>query len=122
MAKTLDTRSDPHASYFVGDSFWGFSVWAHNADCVPDDLLKAAQDAYPNKAGHSDLHHVTPKYLGGADDGQKVMLDAAYHQHITNAFRKAYPYGHSKPDPAMLEQLKQDVYPHYPIQMGTSID
>ena len=52
-----------------------------------ENLVKQAQEAYPNKAGIIEQHHITPQYLGGAADGPTVPLDAAYHQQITNAFR-----------------------------------
>jgi len=52
-----------------------------------DDLVKAAQKLYPNKAGKiEELHHPFPKYMGGAEKQALVPLDAAYHQQITNEF------------------------------------
>ena len=51
-----------------------------------DDFLKAAQQAYPKLAGKTQLHHITPKYLGGPANGPLIKLDAAYHQQITNEF------------------------------------
>jgi hypothetical protein len=32
-------------TYFVGNEQWGFSVWAHNADCTAFDVRSAAQKA-----------------------------------------------------------------------------
>jgi len=81
-----------------------------------DDLVKEAQDAYPAKAGDIELHHITPKYLGGPADGPTVPLDAAYHQLITNEFRSLWPYGSGRPDPQELERIMNDVYEKYPLQ------
>ena len=80
-----------------------------------DELVAAAQKAYPGKAGTTELHHITPKYLGGAADGPLAPLDAAYHQQITNAFRDAWKYGQPKPSAQQLEQIMKDVYSKYPL-------
>ena len=80
-----------------------------------DELLKTAQKAYPKLAGKSQLHHITPKYLGGAADGPLVKLDAAYHQQITNAFRKEWGYGTKKPNAAQLEAIMKKVYSQFPL-------
>lgn len=40
-----------------------------------DDLLKAAQQAYPKLAGKTQLHHITPKYLGGPANGPLIKLE-----------------------------------------------
>ena len=58
-----------------------------------DDLLKTARSLYPSKAGKIEMHHITPKYLGGGKDGLLVPLDASYHQVITNEYRALWPYG-----------------------------
>src|SRR5690606_26361734 len=63
---------------------------AKGAGGYSDDLLRAAQKQFPNKAGKIEQHHITPKYLGGDPKGPTVPLDAAYHQQITNAFRDAW--------------------------------
>jgi RHS repeat-associated protein len=83
-----------------------------------DDLVKAAQKLYPKKAGITELHHITPKYLGGAVDGPVVPLNGAYHQQITNAFRQAWPYGQAKPTAAQLQKIMDDVYSQYPLPPG----
>jgi hypothetical protein len=83
-----------------------------------DDLVKAAQKLYPKKAGTTELHHITPKYLGGAKNGPLVPLDGAYHQQITNAFRKAWGYGQVKPNAAQLKQIMDDVYKQFPLPPG----
>lgn len=83
-----------------------------------DDLVKAAQKIYQNKAGKIELHHIIPKYLGGAKNGKLVPLDGAYHQQITNAFRKAWPYGQGKPNAVQLQKIIDDVYGQFPLPPG----
>ncbi len=56
-------------------------------------LTEEAEKLYPKLAGKTQLHHLIPKYLGGALDGATKELPAAYHQLITNATRKLAPYG-----------------------------
>jgi hypothetical protein len=84
-----------------------------------DDLVKAAQQAYPKLAGKTQLHHITPQYLGGAADGALVPLDAAYHQQITNAFRQAWPYGKGAiTDPVLRKKIIDQVYKQFPLPPG----
>jgi len=84
-----------------------------------DDLVRAAQQAYPKLAGKTQLHHITPKYLGGAANGPLVPLDAAYHQQITNAFRQAWPYSQGAiKDPAVLKSVMDKVYKQFPLPPG----
>ena len=81
-----------------------------------DDLLKAAQQAYPKLAGKTQLHHISPKYLGGPANGPLIKLDAAYHQQITNAFRQAWPYGNGViKDPVLRQQILDRVYSQFPL-------
>jgi len=80
-----------------------------------EELLAEAQAAYPGKAGLAELHHITPKYLGGAANGPLIELDAAYHQQITNQFRSLWPYGGPKPGPQQLEEILQQVYQRFPL-------
>ena len=79
-------------------------------------LTADAAKLYPKLAGKSHLHHVTPKYLGGAANGERVKLDAAYHQLITNEFRRLAPYRQPRPSPARLKKIKNQVYSKYPFQ------
>ena len=51
-----------------------------------DDIVDEARKLYPKKTIRSELHHVTPKYLGGATDGPVTRIDAAYHQLMANGF------------------------------------
>ena len=92
---------------------------AENAGAATyEDLVAAAQDAYPTKAGKIELHHITPKYLGGDPEGPLVPLDAAYHQQITNEFRNLWPYGGPQPSTAQLEEMMQQVYQKFPLPPG----
>ena len=86
-----------------------------------DKLVKKAQEAYPKKAGTEELHHVEPKYLGGAADGPTVPLDGAYHQQITNDFRRIAPYGQDYDGLSAAERLRvmNQVYSKYPLPPGT---
>ncbi len=83
-----------------------------------DDLVKAAQKIYPKKAGTTQLHHITPKYLGGAKNGSLVPLDGAYHQMITNEFRALWGYGKGVPSATELQSIMKQVYTKYPLPPG----
>jgi len=80
-----------------------------------DDLVKAAQKLYPNKAGVTELHHIAPKYLGGAGNGALVPLDGVYHQVITNEFRAIHPYGLGPVGAAERSAIMNRVYSKYPL-------
>lgn len=79
------------------------------------ELTADAAKLYPKLAGKHHLHHVTPKYLGGAADGRLVKVDAAYHQLITNEFRRLAPYEQPRPSPARLQEIMKQVYSKYPL-------
>jgi len=66
-------------------------------------------------AGKTQLHHITPKYLGGPANGPLIKLDAAYHQQITNAFRTEWGYGLGKPSEAKLLEIMNTVYSKFPL-------
>jgi hypothetical protein len=83
-----------------------------------DDMVKAAQRIYPQKAGKIEMHHTTPRYLGGAENQELVPLDAAYHQQITNKFRTLWQYGKGTPSPTELQIIKNQVYSEYPLPPG----
>ena len=81
-----------------------------------DNLVSQARQKYPKLAGKTHhQHHIIPQYLGGAANGPRVRLDAAYHQQITNEFRRLHPYGQERPSPAKLERIMQKVYSKYPL-------
>ena len=79
------------------------------------ELLKEAQARYPKKAGHMQWHHIDPKYMGGARNGKLIQIDAAYHQMITNEFRKWQSYGLDKLEESARRSIMQKVYMKYPL-------
>jgi hypothetical protein len=82
-----------------------------------EELTADAKKLYPKLAEKADqLHHITPKYLGGAADGPLAKIPAAYHQLITNAFRTLAPYGQaiSRTTEEVTNIVKQ-VYSMYPL-------
>jgi hypothetical protein len=81
-------------------------------------LVASARSQYPKKAGKIEQHHITPRYLGGLINGPTVPLDAAYHQLITNEFRRLYHYGQEPPDVERLQRILQQVYDKYPLPPG----
>ena len=81
------------------------------------DKVAEAEKLYPKLRGKVHLHHIVPQYMGGANGGKVVALSAAYHQLITNAFRKEWGYG-VQGGPAgtrRLWSIMQKVYRQYPI-------
>ena len=107
--------NSPYAQAMLG----GYAISTIYEALVPakntDASVKQAQEAYPNKAGTIEEHHVTPQYLGGPASGETVPLDAAYHQQITNEFRSQYGYGQSVPSESQVEAIKNQVYTKYPL-------
>ena len=80
-----------------------------------DDLTAAAEELYPNKAGLWESHHVWPKYLGGAANGETVPLNAAHHQLLTNEFRNAWAYGQGAPSAERAMEIMAGVYGRLPL-------
>jgi RHS repeat-associated protein len=78
------------------------------------ELISAAEKAFPKKVGF-ELHHIIPKYLGGAVNGLKARIPAAYHQLITNEFRHLWPYGSGVPSAEKLGQILKAVYSKLPL-------
>jgi hypothetical protein len=80
-------------------------------------VLAQAKAQYPKLANKKDeLHHIIPKYLGGPENGPKVRVNPAYHQMITNEFRKKWAYGQGqKPNPQQLEEILEEVYSLLPL-------
>ncbi|MGH9716525.1 MAG: hypothetical protein ACRD4R_07350, partial [Candidatus Acidiferrales bacterium] len=85
-----------------------------------EQKVSDAQDAYPNKAGRIENHHIAPKYLGGDPNGPTAPLDGAYHQMITNAFRNEVPYGSGPVSPEELQQIMNKVYSQFPLPPGSN--
>ena len=103
---------------FVGGSAKLASSAARGVASSVDDAVRAAQRQFPGLAGKVQQHHVVPRYLGGAANGRTVPLDAAYHQQITNEFRRLWPYGQGTPTAQQLERIMQQVYEKYPLPLG----
>jgi len=78
--------------------------------------LAEAQAMYPNASGYQN-HHVIPQYLGGPKKGKIYRLQTAYHQAITQEFRRQWGYGENKrkPNHKELFDLMMRVYGKYPI-------
>jgi RHS repeat-associated protein len=84
------------------------------------ELVNDAKKRYPKKADKIENHHIIPIYLGGSPSGPTVPLNAAYHQDITNACRRLWPYDGLKPGREKLIQILDDVYSKYPLPPGTT--
>lgn len=78
-------------------------------------LLDQAKKQYPKKAGKDEWHHVIPIYVGGAKAGDRILLNGAYHQLITNEFRAQWPYGGGRPSFDKLQEILDVVYKKYPL-------
>ncbi|WP_225412078.1 hypothetical protein [Stigmatella hybrida] len=76
--------------------------------------LAEARARYPNHHGHQE-HHFIPLYLGGPRNGVTYPLQSAYHQAITQEFRRQWGYGQGQPRPERLQQILIEVYSRYPI-------
>ena len=71
---------------------------------------------YTRKYGKPDeCHHIWPLYMGGWKFGPRVLLDPAYHQVITNAFRRKWPYGMGPPSQKKALEIMLEVYKEHPI-------
>jgi RHS repeat-associated protein len=75
----------------------------------------ALRAKFPAKMGKIELHHITPKYLGGDPSGPTIPIDGAYHQLITNAFRSAWSYGRTRPSSNQLRDIMKMVYDMFPL-------
>ena len=64
-------------------------------------IVKDSRQRYPEKTGYYEDHHIDPQYMGGDPKGNLIELDGAYHQMITNEFRKIQPYGSKRLDEAI---------------------
>ena len=78
--------------------------------------VREAEKRYPKKAGKKEWHHIVPQYMGGPKDGPTVRVSAAYHQWITNEFRRKWAYGQKvRPSTEQLKQFMKAVYDKYPL-------
>ena len=86
------------------------------ARALYDKGMQEARKAFPHLAGGPlQQHHIHPRYLGGPNNGPTVPLDPAYHQLITNEFRKHHGYGHGMPDLQQALKIMMLVYSKYPL-------
>jgi hypothetical protein len=110
--------SNAHALYAAGD-YDGANTALLAAGAVPvGNLIDQAKTQYPRLANQMNWHHYTPQYLGGSANGIQYEINAAYHQFITNEFRRLYGYGNEVPSPELLNQIMSEVYTKYPIPSG----
>ena len=111
--------SNAHALYGVGD-YEGMNAALLAAGAVPvGDLIAQAKAQSPKLADQWNWHHYTPQYLGGSANGPQYYINAAYHQFITNEFRRLYGYGKGLPSPQDLSRIINEVYTKYPIPPGS---
>ena len=115
---TLEASKKPFQEIAVSVTKNVIDDAARGAVQYSDDLVRAAQQTYPKLAGKTQLHHITPKYLGGAKNGPLVPLDGAYHQMITNEFRALWGYGKGVPSATELQSIMKQVYSKYPLPPG----
>jgi RHS repeat-associated protein len=92
-AATFNLEVADFHTYFVGED----RIWVHNA-CDP-----------------TELHHIIPKYLGGAKNGPLAAIPRSYHQLITNAFRRLAPYGKGPRSLEEVEEIVRKVYEQHPL-------
>jgi len=93
IADTYNLTVGDFHTFFVGHN----EVWVHNA-CDP-----------------TELHHIIPKYLGGAKNGPLAAIPRSYHQLITNAFRRLAPYGKGPRSLEEVEEIVRKVYEQHPL-------
>ena len=63
-------RIEEYHTYFVGDAAWGFSVWAHNANCAPGGGDKIIEDTSKSQRALKNA----------ANSGDRAAIEAAEHQ------------------------------------------
>jgi hypothetical protein len=77
--------------------------------------MQEAQARYPQHHGYQE-HHFIPIFLGGPRDGVTYRLPSAYHQAITQEFRRLWKYGQGRtPETPELQRILLEVYSRYPI-------
>ncbi|HYO57452.1 hypothetical protein [Archangium sp.] len=78
--------------------------------------MQEAQRAFPQLfGGPPHAHHIHPRYLLGPANGPTVPIDPAYHQLITNEFRRRVAYGVLKPNLDDVLRVMREVYSKYPL-------
>jgi hypothetical protein len=80
-------------------------------------IAKAAEEAYPKKAGKVERHHMRPRYLRGSKHGTTRDLPDPLHQVATNRIREQFPYGRSgRPSGKEIEETLEDIYEELGIE------
>ncbi len=88
----------------------------NTARALYDKGMQEARKAFPHLAGGpKQKHHLHPRYLGGLDNGPTVDLDPAYHQLVTNEFRRLAGYGMRPPRLDVVLEIMKKVYARYPL-------
>ena len=119
VAKTIG-KSVARRIFRIGDLLFPEPV-GRGGDLPYEEHVRQAQKQYPDKAGTYQEHHIIPKYLGGDPHGETVRIDAAYHQVITNDFRRFWPYRGDPgyrgrlPTPQELKEVVEKVYSINPL-------
>jgi RHS repeat-associated protein len=85
------------------------------AETLLPRLMGLARKLYPKLCGNFNHHHVDPKYIGGDPKGPIVVLEAPYHQLISNAFRNEWGYGQTPPPLNVKQNIITTVYSQYPL-------
>jgi len=83
--------------------------------------LIEVQQRYPNSQGYQ-YHHAIPIYMGGTAKGPTYRLPTAYHQAITQEFRREWPYNQEPPPTQQLAEIMLRVYSKYPIPQLIGIE
>ena len=85
FAKVYNFRVADWHTYFVGDSSWGFSVWAHNASCDAKILGKNLEAAGKVRGAGQQAAHIVPTgafsrrpsdIVTGLVDARRIIRDA----------------------------------------------
>jgi hypothetical protein len=106
------------AAGIAGESTQGADLAAAEDGAIPtyESLLPDAQAQHPKLAGKLHDHHIDLKYMGGDASGPTVEIDAAYHQWITNEFRREWKYGQGPMKSVEARQATMaKVYAKYPL-------
>jgi len=119
VAKTIG-KTVARRIFRIGDLLFPEPVGG-GGDLPYEEHVRQARKQYPDKAGTYQEHHIIPKYLGGDPHGETVRIDAAYHQVITNDFRRFWPYRGDPgyrgrlPTPQELKEIVEKVYSINPL-------
>jgi RHS repeat-associated protein len=107
--QTYNLSVADHHTFLIGQHH----LVVHNTFCPIK--LAAADAKYPGKAKKFELHHIWPKYLGGAKNGPVVKLPASYHQMITNEFYKHAPKLSGALSTSEFNKIASKVYKAFPL-------